>query len=72
MQHVESHPVHSRHLVEIFYTSTILYELLFKTNNKILEPNILPSLNIPLFYLLVVTQLLVANGNISSDSSEIF
>jgi hypothetical protein len=62
-QHVESdYPVHSRYFVESFYTSKMLYELLFMTNNNILEPNVLPSLSFPLFYLLVVTKLLVENG----------
>ena len=62
MQHVESDcPVHSRYFVDCFYTSTMLYKISFVTNNKTLEPNILPSVSFLLHYLLVVTKLLVEN-----------
>ena len=44
-QHVESqYPVHRPYFVEHVYTRTILYELLFITNNKTLGPTIFPLL----------------------------
>jgi len=46
MQHVQSDcPVHYRYIGKCCYTSTMLYELSFMTNNKTLEPNVLPSVS---------------------------